>query len=130
VQALKAELANRRPKTVNNVLSVLGRMLKVAIEWKIITAMPCRVRLLKVSNVVPTFYEFSDYARLVDSASKISARTLVVVLLGRDAGLRRGEMIGLRWCDVDFRRKHLVVQQAVWRTTVDTPKSGKGRIVR
>ena len=51
------------------------------------------------------------------------------MLLGGDAGLRRGEMIALRWCDVDFRRKQLVVQQAEWRATIDTPKSGKGRIV-
>jgi integrase len=129
VQSLKGELANKRPKTVNNVLTVLGRMLRVAIEWDVIETMPCRVRLLKVNSAVPTFYEFSEYARLVEAADKLGTRTLLVVLLGGDAGLRRGEMIALRWCDVDFRRKQLVVQQAEWRATIDTPKSGKGRIV-
>jgi integrase len=129
VQALKAAMADKSKKTVNNVLAVLGRMLRVAVDWKLIMAMPCRIRLLRVHNVVPTFYEFSDYARLTEAGNTIDTRTLVVVLLGGDAGLRRGEIIGLRWCDVDFRRKHLVVQQAVWRDTIDAPKSGKGRIV-
>jgi integrase len=129
IQQLKSSMAEKSRKTVNNVLTVLGKLLRVAVEWKVISGMPCRIRLLKVSAAVPAFYEFGDYARLVEAASKMSARTLVVVLLGGDAGLRRGEMIGLRWCDVDFRRKHLVIQQAVWRNTTDSPKSGKGRII-
>jgi integrase len=37
-------------------------------------------------------------------------------------------MIGLRWCDVDLRRR-ITVQQAVWKGIVDTPKSGHGRII-
>ncbi len=98
-------------------------------EWNIIETMPCRLRLLKVSSAVPTFYEFGEYARLVEAAHKLGTRTLLVVLLGGDAGLRRGEMIALRWSDVDFRRKQLVIQQAEWRATIDTPKSGKGRII-
>jgi integrase len=37
--------------------------------------------------------------------------------------------MGLRWCDVDLRRGQLYVQQAEWQGVVDTPKSGRGRIV-
>ncbi|HEX4449098.1 MAG TPA: site-specific integrase, partial [Polyangiaceae bacterium] len=46
-----------------------------------------------------------------------------------DAGLRRGELIGLRWCDVDLRRRITTVQQAVWKGIVDVPKSGRGRVI-
>jgi hypothetical protein len=45
-----------------------------------------------VSDTVPAFYEFEDYARLVEAAGRIDARTLVVILLRGDAGLRRGEI--------------------------------------
>jgi integrase len=119
----------RKPKTVNNVLTVLGSALRVAVKWKVIKAMPCAIDLLKVSNVQLTFYEFDEYARLVEAAERIDLRTMVVVLLGGDAGLRRGEMIALRWCDVDFTRRQLQVQQSVWQGTTDTPKGGRGRIV-
>jgi integrase len=101
----------------------------VAVKWKVIAAMPCTVELLKVSNMLVTFYEFDEYARLLKAAEKIDIRTLVVVLLGGDAGLRRGEMIALRWCDVDFVRRQLHVRQSVWKGTTDTPKGGRGRIV-
>lgn len=129
VQRVKAVLASRSRKTVNNVLSVLGKTLKVAVKWKVLKILPCTVELVKVSNLMPAFYEFGEYERLVEAATKIDSRTLVLVLLGGDAGLRRGELIGLRWCDLDFRRQLLTVQQAVWKGIVDTPKSGKGRII-
>jgi len=129
VQRIKAALATKNRKTVNNVLTVLGKLLKVAVKWKLLGALPCTVELLKVSHAVPGFYEFADYAHLVDTAARIDPRIHVMVLLGGDAGLRRGEMIGLRWCDVDLRRGQLCVQQAEWNGVVDTPKSGRGRVV-
>jgi integrase len=129
VQALKSSLAQRSRKTVNNVLSVLGKLLRVAVKWKVLANLPCTVELMKVSNLVVTFYEFGQYKRLVEAADRYDVRSLVLVLLGGDAGLRMGEILPLRWCDVDFRRRQVVVQQAVWQGVVDVPKSGKGRIV-
>jgi integrase len=142
VSQLKGRLRSKSRKTTNNVLTVLNKLLKVAVKWKVLGAMPCAIELVKVSNASPDFYEFEDYARLVEAATKIGTRELLVVLLGGDAGLRRGEMIGLRWSDVDFRRGHMRIEQAAWKRSrreaqrsnepewcVDTPKSGKGRIV-
>src|SRR5262249_2089069 len=48
VQQLKATLAARAPKTVNNVLTVLNTMLKKAVEWGVIDRMPCAIRLLPI----------------------------------------------------------------------------------
>lgn len=75
------------------------------------------------------FYEPHEYRRLVEAASKLDARIEVMVLLGGDAGLRRGEMMALRWCDTDLRRGHLLVEQSEWRGIVGKPKGGRGRVV-
>jgi len=53
----------------------------------------------------------------------------LVVLLGGDAGLRRGEMVALRWRNVDFVRRLLRIEQAAWRSTLDTPKGGRVRVI-
>lgn len=129
VQALKASLAHRKPKTVNNILTVLGNALRVAVRWKVIGTMPCSIDLLKVSNLKLAFYEFEHYAQLVQAAREIDLRTLLVVLLGGDAGLRRGEMVALRWRNVDFVRRLLRIEQAAWRSTLDTPKGGRVRVI-
>jgi hypothetical protein len=41
VQWLKGQLGDRKPKTVNNVLTVLSMLLKRAVEWNVIDRMPC-----------------------------------------------------------------------------------------
>jgi hypothetical protein len=51
--------------------------------------------LLKRDKRRAKFYDFDEYSWLVDSAQKIDPRIHVTVLLGGDAGLRRGEIIAL-----------------------------------
>jgi integrase len=129
IQQLKAALSDRTRKTVNNVLTLLSNVLHVAVKWKLISQMPCAIEFYKVSNVVPEFYEFEDYERLVEAAGKIDTRTVVAVLLGGDAGLRRGEIAALRRSDVDLRRRQLRVEVNDWKGIVDSPKGGRGRII-
>ncbi|WP_432664201.1 tyrosine-type recombinase/integrase [Wukongibacter baidiensis] len=52
-------------------------------------------------------------------------------LLGITLGLRRGEALGLRWCDIDFKSKTITIRQTllyVDRNNIfSTPKSDKSR---
>ena len=50
-----------------------------------------------------------------------------MVLLGGDAGLRCGEIIGLEWGDVDLQARRLTVQRSDWRGHVTVPKGGRSR---
>ena len=45
---MKHALADRSAKTVNNVLTVLNRLLKTAVEWDVIERLPCTIRLLPI----------------------------------------------------------------------------------
>jgi integrase len=129
VQRLKAQLEVKSPKTVNNVLNVLSVMLKRAVEWDVIERMPCTVKLLPVQHGTAAFHDFEEYERLVEVARSIDIRTLLVVLLGGDAGLRCGEIIGLEWGDVDLAKRQLCVRQSDWNGQLGTPKSGRLRYV-
>ena len=129
MQAIKARLRDRNRKTVNNVLTVLGHMLHIAMKWKVIEAMPCSIEFYKVSNDLPLFYEREEFLRLVDAAGRINTGTQVAILLGGDAGLRRGEIVALRQRDVDLRRRQIKVELNDWKGILDTPKGGRGRIV-
>jgi len=129
VQRLKGKLGSYSPKTVNNVLANVSKLLKVAVEWKVVAAMPCRVRLLKAAKAVVEFYEPEQYRRLVEAAGRHDPRARIVVLLGGDAGLRLGGIEGLEWTDVDFGRALLKVQRAVYKGQATLPKGGKPRVV-
>jgi integrase len=127
VAALKGRLKKRKPKTVNNVLSVLSRCLGAAVEWELIPSMPCKIELLPTQQPKMDWYEREAYLRLVEAAAKISTGHLVLVLLAGSGGLRRGEIIALKWSDLDMPRKAIAVERAMWRKHEESPKGGRGR---
>jgi integrase len=129
VQQIKAALAARSPKTVNNVLTVLNTLLKKAVEWNVIERMPCAVRLLPVPPPSAPFHDFADYERLVEAAQRRGPEAYAVVLLGGDAGLRRGEIAALHWSDVNFPKSQLCVQRSVWKGHIGATKGGRLRYV-
>jgi integrase len=116
-------------KTINNRLTVLAKLLRVAVEWKVIPRMPCAIKILKVPEGELPFYEHDIYDRLVEAARKVDPRAAAVVLLGGDAGLRRGEIIALFQTDVDFHRHQLVVQRSSYKGKLGPTKSGKIRTI-
>jgi integrase len=52
-----------------------------------------------------------------------------MILVALRTGLRRGELLGLRWEDVDLVRGKIQVQHSYVRGVFGTPKSGKPREV-
>ena len=130
VQNLKARLKKRAAKTVNNVLTVLNTLLKVAVEWDVIDRMPCVVRLLKVPKKPMGFLEFNEFDALIAGAEQIGPPALIAVLLAGEASLRCGEIMGLRWTDVDFERQRVCVAQAIWRGHVRATKGEQFRYVK
>jgi integrase len=97
------------------------------VEWDVLERMPCSIKLLPVPKGSTAFYDFADYERLVDVARALDRRTLLVVLLGGEAGLRCGEMIALEWSDVDVANRQVCVRRSDWNGHVTTPKvSGCG----
>ncbi|MCC7537549.1 MAG: site-specific integrase [Deltaproteobacteria bacterium] len=113
------------PKTVNNQLTVLHRVLVVAAEWRLITHVP-PMKWLKAPEPEFDFLTFDEARRLVESAER-EATWGAMVLTGLRTGLRQGELLALRWDDLDLVAGRLVVRRAVARGIVGTPKNGKSR---
>ena len=68
VQRLRLALANRAPKTVNNVLTVLSTLLKRAVEWGELQRLPCTIKLLPNPRTTRGFHDFEQYERLLTVA--------------------------------------------------------------
>lgn len=129
VQQLKTALSLKSPKTVNNVLSVLNHSLKTAVDWAVIDQMPCRIKLLRVTQAAMEWYEHQDYEALIEAARRTDARAHLMVLLAGDAGLRQGEILALYQTDIDHRQRTVHVQRNDWHGKLDIPKGGRGRRV-
>ena len=70
VQKLKLSLLQRKPKTVNNVLTVLNTVLKKAVEWGELDKLPCTIKLLPNPKKSMGLHDFAEYERLLTVAKK------------------------------------------------------------
>ena len=128
VQGLKSALAHRSAKTVNNVLAVLSVLLRTAVEWDVIPRVSCAIRQLHTSKTTASFYDFGEFARLLEAA-RSDPHAYLIALLGGEAGLRCGEMMALEWTDVDMNTRQLCVARSEWKGHITEPKGGRLRYV-
>jgi integrase len=110
-------------KTVNNYLTVLRRMLVVARKRGLIEKVP-EIEWLKVARQEFDFLDFDEAGRLVDAAD---GEWRAMILLALRTGMRQGELLALRWQDVDLVAGRVVVRRSIVRGRVGTPKSGRAR---
>ncbi len=127
IERLKAILLKRQlsPKTVNNALAVLGKMLRYAEEIEIIDKAP-RIRLLKVPRPDFDFLTFDEADQLLEAA-KYNPEWYAMVFFALRTGVRYGELCELRWSDVNLRNGRLMVRRGYYMGHVTTPKGGRER---
>ena len=72
------------------------------------------------------FLDFEEADRLLEAADP---QWHLMILTALRTGLRQGELIPLRWDDVDLPGSKIRVRRSVWKGHVSTPKSGRFREV-
>jgi len=112
-------------KSINNSLAVLRKLLSLAQEQGVIEHVP-RVRLFRVEKPSFDFLNFDEAERLVQA---MDPEWRPVLLTALKTGLRLGELIGLRWSDLDLVRGKLHVRRTIWRGIEGLPKGGRARTV-
>ncbi len=118
--------SGRSRKTVNNIMGVLSRLFNYAQEAGVIESVP-RVKKLKTEAPDFRFLDDNELQALLAVSSK-EPFWHAAVLLGCDAGLRMGELRGLRWSDWSKREGRLHIQRSADKETNEMgPTKGWGR---
>jgi integrase len=126
-------------KTVRNQLATLRLVFAAARRWKRIRENPLdhvngpkldepETTILTEAEIAALFKAFRQLA--FDAAPQEGVRfdvvrRMVVVALG--TAVRRGELLALKWQDVEMVQRRLHVRRSLWRGIETTPKSKAGR---
>jgi integrase len=103
------------PKSVGHTVALVSALLRYALDLELVGRNVAAVKAAKPerrrSPNRARAYDAADAARLVAEADSTRYGPLVVVAF--TTGLRRGELAGLRWADIDFDRATAMISRAV-----------------
>jgi len=117
-----------QPATINKQLKLLGRIFRVAHKWKLLRELP-EITLLKERKCDFDFLDFDEAEAFLAGVLEHRPRWYPYMLVAMRTGLRVGEMVALRWRDIDLDRGRLHVRRA-WSSktkTFETTKNDKTR---
>jgi integrase len=121
-----ARLKTISPMSVNIELRALRAAFYRAVRWNLLpeaTNPFRRLVLARVPSVQPAYLSRQEFARLLNFVPERWLREILVVAVS--TGLRQGELLNLKWTDVDFESATIHVQS---REDFQT-KAGKQRLV-
>ncbi len=110
-----------RPKTVENILSCLRGVLSFGAERGLIAEVSGLPGHAKPKPLPRPGLLDDDAKRLVDAAEP-EWRAMIALAL---AGLRLGELLGLRWADVDLTKRRVAIRRTLVRGIAGPPERGR-----
>lgn len=111
------------PTTIKHIINILSSMLNYAVELHMIIINPCHdLRLPQMIKYEKQVYNIDEIKLLIEELKKLDIQNKALYILFLTSGLRRGEIAGLWWENVDFDNKIIHVKKAYYNTKI------KGRV--
>ncbi len=101
------------PQSAMYCFRVLSSMLQDAVQWQLIPLNPCtKVKPPSAERHKPPAFDEEDVKKMLAALAGEPLKYRTVVMLALDSGLRLGELMGLRWDDIDFSTATLNVERS------------------
>jgi len=109
------------PRRLKAIRAVLSTIIQDAMRDELIVRNPLPlVKLPRADKVEIEPFSISEIFTILDKAQEQYKNFYA---LGFFSGLRSGEMIGLKWEDIDFFRREISIKRAIKMGVVSTPKT-------
>jgi integrase len=115
------------PQTVTNIRTVLRSALSQAMKWNLVSRNSAafvnapRIPHKRIEPLNPT------HARKLLETAK-GGRYEAIYTVALTLGMRRGEVLGLRWSDIDFDGRAIRVNQSVQRLSTGSDEGKKSEL--
>ncbi len=108
--------------TINNELSNLSHIFKMAIRWGYIDKnVVSLVDKMKLVRRTPRFLNQEEIDKLIKAASGSHIQPIIITAI--HTGMRKSELLNLRWTDIDFDQEIVTIQSKKdWHTKNYKPR--------
>ena len=110
------------PATVNRDLAFLKTMFNKAVEWGRLESSPvANVKKFKEPSYKERILNASEMVKLLDAANN---HLKPIILLALNSGMRRGEILSLKWENVDLSKRYIHIEDSKSGKSRDVPMNG------
>ena len=113
------------PATIKRYTTVLRSIMTLAYKMEYIDediSISRRIEFPKMETPEEEAFTMEEVTQILEAADTEPLNIKLLVELALFTGLRRGEMVGLKWEDIDFDNKTLSVKRSIYK-----PKDGKAQ---
>ncbi|MEW6189553.1 MAG: site-specific integrase [Actinomycetota bacterium] len=117
----KVEEKKLSPKTISNMVTLLKEMFKYAVIWGYLKENPATyVKKPRIERCEMNFLTPQEMRLFLNN---VNPKYYSLFLTACLTGLRRGELLGLKWDDIDWNSHTIFVRRALYKGRFITPKS-------
>lgn len=101
-------------RTIAHHHKLLSSIFSTAVQWQLIASNPCdRVKPPKIEKTAPVYLDEKQTIKILELLEQedILHRTMVELLIF--LGLRRGELLGLQWKDIDMKNNLVSIKRNI-----------------
>lgn len=101
------------PKTILHHHRLISSILNTAVQWQLLYGNPCeRVKTPKVERTEARYLDEVEAAEMFKCLQEEDVFHRAIITLLLYSGMRRGELCGLQWSDIDFDDKIIKIQRS------------------
>lgn len=103
------------------IFGVISSVFRCAVSWKLFTTNPLyearpdefkRKAKTKVANVQSRCLTMEESRRLIKALNSVDLKYQIIVHLAIIGGLRRSEILGIKWQNINFKNRSLDIKQS------------------
>lgn len=112
------QLKRVKASTVIHYHVIIHKALKYAVKIDLINSNPAdKIERPKMDRFIGSFYDSDEVEKLFEAAK--GTRLEIPIFLGAFYGLRRSEVLGLRWDAIDFQSNTIIIKHTVTACNID-----------
>lgn len=105
-------------KTVKHHYTLVSEILNTAVKWGYLyTNINQNVTPIKVHKKEIQCYSPEDVEKLIEALKNEPIKYQAIIMLALDSGCRRGELTGLTWNDIDFKKSTIDINKVTQYVT-------------